>query len=504
MLFNSWEFGVFFVAVFLLYRALPMRPQNFLLLIASYVFYGWWDWRFLSLIWVSTAVDYVVARLLDEPGSADGPARAVDVRTDEGTPPGRSDGAAPGVGTRHEGQRARRRRALLLVSVVTNLGLLGFFKYFNFFVDSAALLLESIGLQANVPALRVVLPVGISFYTFQTLGYTIDVYRGRAAAERNLVTFATYVAYFPQLVAGPIERATHLLPQLARPRRAGREQLAGGALLILIGVTRKVAIADPLAGVVDRVFADPAAWGSADLLLGVAAFALQIYCDFAGYSDIARGTSRMLGIELMENFNHPYFATDITAFWRRWHISLSTWLRDYLYIPLGGNRGSRLFTYRNLMITMLLGGLWHGAAWTFVVWGGIHGVALAAHKRFTENRPEHHTAGRAGRLAGWAACTAVVLFAWIFFRAQTFTAAWQMIAGIGALRGGWPDGGAAALFAALLLLLLFIDAPQYQRGEHTAMIEWHWLPRGLAYAGFILLIVLLLPEDDVPFIYFQF
>jgi hypothetical protein len=212
----------------------------------------------------------------------------------------------------------------------------------------------------------------------------------------------------------------------------------------------------------------------------------------------------MLGIELMENFNHPYFATDITAFWRRWHISLSTWLRDYLYIPLGGNRGSRLFTYRNLMITMLLGGLWHGAAWTFVVWGGIHGVALAAHKRFTENRPEHHTAGRAGRLAGWAACTAVVLFAWIFFRAQTFTAAWQMIAGIGALRGGWPDGGAAALFAALLLLLLFIDAPQYQRGEHTAMIEWHWLPRGLAYAGFILLIVLLLPEDDVPFIYFQF
>jgi alginate O-acetyltransferase complex protein AlgI len=275
-------------------------------------------------------------------------------------------------------------------------------------------------------------------------------------------------------------------------------------LLILVGLTRKVAIADPLAGIVDRAFADPAIWGSADLLLAVAAFALQIYCDFAGYSDIARGTSRMLGIELMENFNHPYFATDITAFWRRWHISLSTWLRDYLYIPLGGNRGSRLFTYRNIMITMLLGGLWHGAAWTFVVWGGIHGVALVMHKRFVEARPADHAATPVGRLVSWATCTAVVLFAWIFFRAQTFGVAFQMIAGIGALRGGLPDAASAATFVALLALLLLIDVPQYRRGEHTAMIEWHWLPRGLVYAAFVLLILILTPEDDVPFIYFQF
>ncbi len=307
MLFNSWEFAVFFASVLLIYRRLGTRHQNVLLLVASYVFYGWWDWRFLSLIWISTIVDYLVALRL-----------------------GRSE--------------TTRRRALLMISVVTNLGLLAFFKYFNFFIDSAAVLIESIGLSANLPTLRVILPVGISFYTFQTLGYTIDVYRGKAPPERDPVVFATYVAYFPQLVAGPIERAAHLLPQIRQPRRADNEQLASGALLILIGLTRKVAIADPLASIVDGAFANPAIWGSADLLLAVAAFALQIYCDFAGYTDIARGTSRMLGIELMENFNHPYFAADITTFWRRWHISLSTWLRDYLYIPLGGNRGTALFT----------------------------------------------------------------------------------------------------------------------------------------------------------------
>ncbi len=501
MLFNSWEFAVFFVGVFLIYRQLGHRQQNVLLLIASYVFYGWWDWRFLSLIWISTIVDYLVARRLGRMPTPNPPANTAT---------------------------AARRRAVLMISIITNLGLLGFFKYFNFFVDSAAVLLETIGMNANLPALRVVLPVGISFYTFQTLGYTIDVYRGRAEPERDPITFATYVAYFPQLVAGPIERATHLLPQLARPRRANTDKLATGSLLILIGLTRKVAIADPLAGIVDRAFADPAIWGSADLMLAVAAFALQIYCDFAGYSDIARGTSRMLGIELMENFNHPYFAVDITTFWRRWHISLSTWLRDYLYIPLGGNRGSRLFTYRNLMLTMLLGGLWHGAAWTFVAWGGVHGLALAAHKMLVAARPSEPTSPPtpsstpartspptptslpapastpARRILGWSVSMTVVLFAWIFFRAQTFEVAYEMIVGIGALRGGLPEAGAAVTFVALLSLLLFIDVPQYLRGRHAAMIEWHWLPRGLVYAAFILLILLLTPEDDVPFIYFQF
>jgi len=467
MLFNSWEFAVFFISVLLVYRQLSTRPQNLLLLASSYVFYGWWDWRFLSLIWISTIVDYLVGLRL-----------------------GRSE--------------TTRRRAWLMVSIVTNLSLLGFFKYFNFFVDSAAVLIEAIGMNANLPTLRVILPVGISFYTFQTLGYTIDVYRGKVAPERDPVVFATYVAYFPQLVAGPIERARHLLPQIRGPRAVGSDQLSSGALLILIGLTRKIAIADPLAAIVDGAFANPAIWGSADLLLAVAAFALQIYCDFAGYTDIARGTSRMLGIDLMENFDHPYFATDITSFWRRWHISLSTWLRDYLYIPLGGNRGSRLFTYRNIMITMLLGGLWHGAAWTFVVWGAIHGVALVVHKQFTAARPADRVVTGAGRVLGWAACTAVVLFAWIFFRAQTFGTAYEMIVGIGALRGGLPETAALAKFGALLALLLFIDVPQYRSGKHTAMIDWPWLARGLVYAAFILLILLLTPEQDVPFIYFQF
>ena len=486
LLFNSWEFAFFFVAVFAAYHALRLRGQNVLLLAASYFFYGWWDWRFLSLLMVSTLVDFMVGKAL-----------------------GRTEGT-------------RSRKALLTVSLVANLGILGFFKYFNFFVDSAGEALTAVGLEPHLPVLHVILPVGISFYTFQTLSYTIDIYRRQLEPTRNLLTFAVYVAYFPQLVAGPIERAVHLLPQFSQPRRVDAKQFSSGALLVLIGLVRKVAIADVVAGEVDRVFSNPWDQPAVELVRAVLLFSLQIYGDFAGYTDIARGISRMLGIELMENFNHPYFARNITDFWRRWHISLSTWLRDYLYIPLGGNRGSRWFVYRNLMLTMLLGGLWHGAAWTFVVWGGIHGVALVLHRAWLtarnrhvtrepllgdRPRPKAHTwaASCIAALAAWALTLATVALAWLFFRAESIAMAWDMLTGILTLRGELTFApGRWLVPLGMLTLLLLIDVPQAWGRDHTVFLRWPWPIRGLIYAGLVLALVFLHVDQEVAFIYFQF
>ncbi|MCK4872990.1 MAG: MBOAT family protein [Phycisphaerales bacterium] len=474
MLFNTVEFALFFAVVFLLYHRLPMRGQNLLLLIASYVFYGAWDWRFLGLIWLSTIVDYTVARLM-------------------------------------ENATGRRRKALLLVSLCTDLGILGFFKYFNFFVDSAGMLLTSVGLEPHLPILRIILPVGISFYTFQTLAYTIDVYRGRVQAIRSPLTYGVYLAFFPQLVAGPIERAQHLLPQFTKRRHVTAEQLSSGALLILIGLVRKVVIADIVAGEVEAAFANPAGMSAPLLMRAVFLFTLQIYGDFAGYSDIARGASRMLGIELMENFNHPYFSTNITVFWRRWHISLSTWLRDYLYIPLGGNRGPKWFVYRNLMLTMLLGGLWHGAAWTFVVWGGLHGVTLALHKLYLRGRkmPDRPTINSpldfVHTIASWVLTMFIVMLAWIFFRASDFGNAFSVIGGIVSMRGmGDISTSSLMLPVGMTALLLFIDIPQFLKRNHTVMLNWPWLMRGAVYASLVMILIILRVEEDVPFIYFQF
>ncbi|NLX14084.1 MAG: MBOAT family protein [Phycisphaerales bacterium] len=325
MVFTSFTF-VFFLAVVLpLYYALSHRWQNRFLLVASYVFYGAWDWRFLSLLAISTVVDYLVADRLHRTASMAG------------------------------------KRILLGISLCGNLGLLAFFKYFNFFLDSFNQLSASLGLGQCSWAIHIILPVGISFYTFQTMGYVIDVYRGRQEPARNFLDFALYVSYFPQLVAGPIERAGNLLPAIYRPRKVTPSQIGTGLQLILMGYLKKIAIADAVAPYVNDIFADPAHQSSVRLLLGLYLFAIQIYGDFSGYSDIARGVSRLLGIELMINFKQPYLSANITEFWRRWHISLSTWLRDYLYIPLGGNRKGTSNTYRNLMLTMLLGGLWHGA-----------------------------------------------------------------------------------------------------------------------------------------------
>jgi len=467
MLFNSWPFLFFFVTVFLLYNCLRLRAQNVLLLVASYFFYGWWDWRFLSLLMISTAVDYTVARMMT-------------------------------------GTEGRRRKLLLAVSVCTNVGLLGFFKYCNFFLESASALLTALGFAPHTHALRIILPVGISFYTFQTMAYAIDVYRKRFTAVRDPVTFALYVSFFPQLVAGPIERPGRLLPQLTKSRQVTREKVCSGCVLVLIGLVRKMAIADVVAGRVDTVFGDPGRFGSLAMASATVLFALQIYCDFAGYSDIARGVSRILGIELIRNFEHPYLATNLTEFWHRWHISLSTWLRDYVYIPLGGNRCARLLTYRNILVTMLLGGLWHGAQWTFVAWGGIHGLALVVHKIWRSRAGEAPGTRRMMvRLLCWALTMLFVCLAWIFFRSQDFGTAFQALSSLLSFRGG-IDLKCLALPAAMIAFVLFLDVPQVLTNDHAALLRWPLALRTAVYAALVLVLIALPTGGGAPFIYFQF
>jgi len=317
-------------------------------LLASYFFYGCWDWRFLGLIWLSTIVDFACGRELDK--------RKRGTTGEDGGP-----SSEPYFHSR------RGRRTILFVSVAANLGILGFFKYFDFFVGSAATLLDMIGLPLERRLLNVILPVGISFYTFQTLSYTIDIYRGQIRAHGSLLDFAVFVAFFPQLVAGPIVRAREFIPQVSRRRHLNLDQIYEGGYLILWGLFKKVVIADNLALLVDGVFQSDAPLLGGTVLVALYAFSVQIYCDFSGYSDIARGCAKMMGFEIRLNFKLPYFESNPAEFWRRWHISLSTWLRDYLYIPLGGNRKGATRTCINLALTMILGGLWHGAAWTFVL-----------------------------------------------------------------------------------------------------------------------------------------
>ncbi|MBA3295533.1 MAG: MBOAT family protein [Acidobacteria bacterium] len=386
MVFNSLHFVWFFLAVYALYRVLPHRGQNWLLLIASYYFYAAWDWRFLGLLAASTLVDYSCALLL------------------------------------HRALSARRRRWLLFASLSFNLALLGFFKYFNFFADSLQALMLAGGWRMDDVTLRVLLPVGISFYTFITMSYVIDVYRRDITPTRNLVDFAVFVAYFPHLVAGPILRASRLLPQVESPRRITREQVRDGLWLIAWGFFQKIFVADNLAPLANTVFAAGSSQAGINVLLGAYAFGFQIYGDFAGYSNIARGTSKLMGIELLENFRFPYLVRSPLEFWRHWHISLSTWLRDYLYIPLGGNRGGAAQTQRNLFLTMLLGGLWHGAAWTFVLWGAYQGALLVLYRaadRVTAFHAWTTGSNRLARITSWAVMFHLTCYGWLIFRARS-------------------------------------------------------------------------------------
>jgi D-alanyl-lipoteichoic acid acyltransferase DltB (MBOAT superfamily) len=474
MLFNSLAFVVFILLVIPLYYSLRLKYQNIFLLIVSYIFYGYWDWRFLFLLAISTAVDYSIGIAIS--------------KTD----------------------KLSRRRFFLFISLTTNLGILGFFKYFDFFVQSAADFLIFLGFQPHIPTLNIILPVGISFYTFQTLSYTIDIYRRQLTPTRDLIAFALFVSYFPQLVAGPIERARHLLPRLTQERIVSWHAVAVGLELIIIGYFKKVGIADSLGPIIDGRFAAPNAASGADLLLVIYLFSIQIYCDFSGYTDIARGVSRLLGIELMRNFNQPYFSKNITDFWRRWHISLSSWLRDYLYISMGGNRYGRLKTYRNLLMTMVLGGLWHGANWTFVIWGLLHGLYLSIHKWIIErttNQTDHQHWLK--NLIAIVITFHLVSLTWIFFRADSFHIAMQIIYGIISWQPNesWltPLNWLSPKLFILLTTLFMLERIQIKQGDHAIMVGRSAFMRTMVYSWLIVLTLTLGNlNDNVPFIYFQF
>jgi D-alanyl-lipoteichoic acid acyltransferase DltB (MBOAT superfamily) len=469
MLFNSYIFWAFFAVVLVLYRVLGHRGQNRMLLVASYIFYGSWDWRFLSLIVFSTAVDYWVGLALADPSASE----------------------------------ARRKR-LVTISLVSNLGLLGVFKYLGFFVESAASLLEVLGLQANLPSLRIILPVGISFYTFQTLSYTLDIYRRKLEPCRSASDFALYVAFFPQLVAGPIERASHLLPQVLTPRNTSEQQFREGLYCILFGLFKKVVIADNMALVVNQIFSQPASsLNGLDALIGVYAFAFQIYGDFHGYSLIAQGVARWLGFDVMDNFRQPYFAWSPQEFWRRWHISLSSWLRDYLYIPLGGSRGSAFKTYRNLAATMVLGGLWHGANWTFVVWGSVHGIWLGIHRAIQRREPG--PGGWVARVVKVFVTFQIVCVTWLFFRADSVGQAFAFLTAFGK---GFAWTPAAQLGAGLLVVfagpMLLYEAWVDAKDDLFAVTRVAWPARAVFYFALVLALMWFSAPASSEFIYFQF
>ena len=476
MVFNSLQFLWFFAIVYTVYRVLPAvtsvarahRGQNVLLLVASYYFYAAWDYRFLALLLASTVVDYACGRAMGAIGD-------------------------PG-----------KRRLILTASIAFNLTMLGFFKYFNFFAANLQALFAAVGWQLDFVTLRVLLPIGISFYTFVTMSYVIDVYRREIEPTRNFVDFAVFVGYFPHLVAGPILRATALLPQIARPRHVTREQMRDGAWLMAWGFFQKIFVADNLAPLASHVFAPGGHPAGVNVLLGAYAFAFQIYGDFAGYSNIARGTSKWMGIELIENFRFPYLVLTPSAFWRNWHISLSTWLRDYLYIPLGGNRGGPARTRRNLLITMLLGGLWHGAAWTFVLWGLYQGLLLILYRPFEPAVAALR--GRAARLAAWFVMFHLTCYGWLIFRAVSLR---QLVSMTRSLLFEFRPG-AVDVDGLLLPLLLFVvpllavHALEAGADDLLVVPRLRLAVRYTIYAATFYLIFLFGNFGGADFIYFQF
>ncbi len=488
MTFNSLLFLAFFAIVFAgvcLWRRDVLR-RNIFLLVAGWVFYGFWDWRFLFLLIGTSTFDYLVARLIDAtPKAVDG-----------------------------------RRRLYVAASVACNLSVLGFFKYCNFFIDSFVTMAQWGGWHLNEPTIRIILPVGVSFYTFQSIAYVVDVYRGHLHAEKNFIHYATFVGFFPQLVAGPIERATHLLPQIKAPNVISWDNVAHGFALASFGMFKKIVLADNISPIADAVFGDhripgtqlfPPLWWES--VIGIYAFALQIYCDFSAYSDIARGVARMMGFDLMRNFDLPYFATNPSDFWRRWHISLSTWLRDYLYIPLGGNRGGTIATYRNLALTMLLGGLWHGATWLFVLWGAYHGFLLCAHRALQPFLKKFLTFGAKPQAAMWTAVRIVVFFqvtciGWLLFRGET-------VANLLRIIRPWHRSDIAhgkLLVTPDMIVQLFVigmvlfvaQLVKYLSRDHEVIFRIPAPVRALVYAGLILGMLVYGEFGGGKFIYFQF
>ena len=390
MLFNTITYFFFFVIVFSLYWSLlqkNFRWQNLFLFVASYCFYGWWDVRFLILIFISSSVDFLLGRaIFNQPDK-------------------------------------KKKLYLLGLAMFINLGMLGFFKYYNFFVDSFSSLITSFGFQPNIKTLRIILPVGISFYTFQSLSYSIDIYRDKIKPTNSFVSFMTFVSFFPQLVAGPIERATDLLPQFLKARTFQRDHLVSGFRYILYGLFKKMVIADRLAYFVNHIYDSPEKYDGTVLLAATFMFGFQIYCDFSGYSDIAIGSARLLGFDLMQNFRTPYLSRNFRDFWRRWHISLSTWFRDYLYIPLGGNRVSLSRWIFIILLTFTVSGLWHGASMTFIIWGFLHGFYLVSEHLVSKSFP----LSKNFPWIGWIVTFVIVNLTWVFFRADTLEQSWYIL-----------------------------------------------------------------------------
>ncbi len=470
MHFASLDYAILLTAVFVLYWAFghKLLPRLIVLLVASYTFYAWWRVAYLGLIVASSLLDYFAGRRI------------------------------------YESEDPRRRRMWLGISLVGNLGMLGVFKYYNFLAISVSGALGYLGIVVEPRLLDILLPVGISFYTFQSMSYTIDIYRGDLKPEDRALPFMVFVSFFPQLVAGPIVRARQFLPQLSATPSIDSRAATRAFVLIALGLLKKSVIADLLAvNLVDRVFENPMLYTSMESLLGVYGYAAQIYCDFSAYSDIAIGSALLLGLSLPINFDHPYRAASLQDFWRRWHISLSSWLRDYLYIPLGGSRGTSWKTYRNLAITMLLGGLWHGAAWTFVVWGALHGGGLAVTRAFQRRFP--------GRRETWLwRSLAIVLtfhfvcLSWVFFRAKDFHHAGEVLSVI--VGGTWGTANISPLLWGLLVAALATHAIR-DFWRDALEEQLHRLPAPLL--GALLVVVVLVVRaaattDVVPFIYFQF
>ena len=455
MLFHTWIFALFMLAVYPIYlltrKNIPL--MNAWLLLWSYVFYGWWNPAYLILIIASTIFDWYMGILI-------------------------------GKGT--------NKKLWITFSVIMNMGFLGFYKYTGF-------LLENLGWATGreMPAFDILLPVGISFFTFQSMSYTIDVYRGEIPVEKSLVRFAAFVSLFPQLVAGPIERASNLLPQLQKAPTITERDLTDGLSHFLVGLFKKIALADYLAPYVDQVYGNPAAQSGSALFFATVAFAWQIYFDFSGYTDMARGVGRMMGFRFMLNFNNPYVATGLGDFWNRWHISLSTWFKDYVYFPLGGNRGGKLLTYRNMVITMLLSGIWHGAAWTFVIWGALHAVGRVV-TRELELTPFYRD--RVPRILKQLAVFLFVCVCWIFFRAKSVPEAWMVLSGI--FTRSW---GSSGMPVPMMLLIVAVWLWQFLAESPRARKAVEWSPVQVATAcAMVAWLAIVAQSGNQAFIYFQF
>jgi len=485
MLFNSLEFALFLPAVFLIYwvaAGKSLRLQNIVLLLASYLFYSWWDYRFLFLLVFSTLLDYFSGIKI------------------------------------HEATSARHKKTWLLLNVIINVGFLGFFKYYNFFIDSFVNLLTDFGLSAHVSTLNIILPIGISFYTFHGLSYIFDIYNKKIEPTRNFTDYALFVGFFPLLVAGPIERATHLLPQIKSPRQFRQSDAADGLKQILWGLFKKVVIADNCATYANDIFNHAGDYHGSTLVIGALFFAFQIYGDFSGYSDIALGTARLLGFDLIRNFAFPYFSRDIAEFWRRWHVSLSSWFRDYLYIPLGGSKRGTWITIRNILITFVVSGFWHGANWTFVVWGALNGLSFLPLQLLNKKR-DHLDVVAQGRLfpsvkelAGMIITFSWVVFGWIFFRAESITHALNYISGIFSdTLFSKPDkiDDVGYFMEMNALLIFFFMTIEWLGRERNYAIErlgarWPTWLRWSFYAFILFLIGMYMKTKGTPFIYFQF